>query len=410
MYRIIDEQAFAGGLTLGVMQAFDGVGELVGKFELQGAFGTPNMEANRHLLPGPWKAVDAAYHDWQPIPADIIISNPPCSGFSLLSSKAFRGPDSKINSCMWGGIEYVAKVKPELFLMESVQGAFTSGHELMRALRARLEELTGLQYDLTHVLHSARACGSSQLRRRYFFVAHRIPFGIEPLIPKAPLPTTKDAIGDLESLTLQWEAQYYKDGPQHPFAARARYGVSMTDGHMDQDCLGNRRLRAIVDQVGWGEGEDMQSVLKRLYEKGGEFPDNIVRRMDHYIDTDFACGWNAPGRLRSWHTTPVMTGSALTSQLHYNQPRNLTHREVARLMGFPDDWRLAPLKDYKALPATHGKGVTVNAGRWIGEWLRAAVERNPGTWEPEVIGDREYKYNVTQAWKDAAEKSELVAA
>jgi len=96
MIKIIDEQCFAGGLTLGVMQAFDGTAELVAKKELQGAFGTPNMVANRHLLPGPWEPQDADYSQWEVHDADVIISNPPCSGFSLLSSKAFRGPNSTI--------------------------------------------------------------------------------------------------------------------------------------------------------------------------------------------------------------------------------------------------------------------------------------------------------------------------
>ena len=198
--RFIDCHGFAGGLTLGIAQ--NGF-ELVAKKELQGGFGAPNMLANRHILGNSWDLQTGNYDSWETTEAQLIACNPPCSGFSLLSSRAFRGANSPINACMWGITDYASRVKPEIFAFESVQGAYTQGLELMRELRENLENKSGLRYDLTHVLHSARSMGSPQLRRRYMFVAHRVPFGVEVPAPRE-MPTVRDCIGDLEGLALQW--------------------------------------------------------------------------------------------------------------------------------------------------------------------------------------------------------------
>ena len=61
------------------------------------------------------------------------------TGFSVMSAKEFRGADSKINHCMWSFVDYVARVRPQVAVFESVQQARNrpDGLQLMRALRAR---------------------------------------------------------------------------------------------------------------------------------------------------------------------------------------------------------------------------------------------------------------------------------
>lgn len=74
--RAVDVLGFAGGFTLGVVQAGF---ELVGKREMKGGFGVANCEANRALLGNGWKsqAVDPA--EWEVLPAELVFGNPPCS-------------------------------------------------------------------------------------------------------------------------------------------------------------------------------------------------------------------------------------------------------------------------------------------------------------------------------------------
>ena len=98
---------FAGGFTLGVVQAGF---ELVGKRELPGGFGVPNCEANRHLLGNAWQAEAVESERWSvPRDVDFVFGNPPCSGFSVMSAKSFRGANSKVNACMWAFADYVGR-------------------------------------------------------------------------------------------------------------------------------------------------------------------------------------------------------------------------------------------------------------------------------------------------------------
>lgn len=87
--------------------------------------------------------------------------------------------------------------------------------------------------------------------------------------------------------------------------------------------------------------------------------------------------------------------------IHPTRYRGLTHREVARIMGFPDDWRIRPLRDFKGLPPTWGKGIPVECGRWISTWARNSILGEPGEMVGEKIGDREFLIDVTNDWRQA---------
>lgn len=76
MLKAIDCMSFAGGFTLGMVQAGF---KLVGKREMKGGFGVANCEANRHLLGYDWQAQACDPKDWQVVPAEVVFGNPPCS-------------------------------------------------------------------------------------------------------------------------------------------------------------------------------------------------------------------------------------------------------------------------------------------------------------------------------------------
>jgi len=48
---------------------------------------------------------------------------------------------------------------------------------------------------------------------------------------------------------------------------------------------------------------------------------------------------------------------------------------------------------------TWGKGITVDCGRWIGEWARRAIEGDTSDHRGEEIGEREWLLNYTHAHK-----------
>ena len=75
----------------------------------------------------------------------------------------------------------------------------------------------------------------------------------------------------------------------------------------------------------------------------------------------------------------VITGGAVHLVVHPTLPRTLTHREAARIQGFPDAWKIWPVRNAADLGPGWGKGVPVHAGRWIAHWARESLLGRPGS-------------------------------
>lgn len=392
MYRAIDCQGFAGGFTLGMVQAGF---TLVGKREMVAGFGSANCEANRHLLGDQWRTESVVPEMWSTVAADVVFGNPPCSGFSVMSAKDFRGADSKINHCMWAFIDYAARVRPYVAIFESVQNAFTSepGHALMRSLRARLVQHTGLDYQLHHVLHNAIAVGGAAVRRRYFFVASRVPFGVErPRLPAYPV--LDDVLADLENLPHTWEAQPYR-APATWWTSRRRNLDGSVDGHVGLDNPLTRRIRDLMAGVSWNPGDHIGAVAQRYWDTYARLPESWSATEEKVVKNEFFMGFTTPVRWCGDRYGRVITGGGLHNVVHPRLDRTITHREAARVLGFPDDWRILPLRRVSGLNMTWGKGITVDCGRWVGGWIRRALDGEPGSYVGTEIGEKEFKIDVT---------------
>jgi site-specific DNA-cytosine methylase len=383
-YTFADCLGFAGGFTLGVVQAGF---ELIAKRELTGGFGVPNCEANRALLGDRWRTEVGAGEEWSRVDADAVIGNPPCSGFSVMTDKRWRGVDAKINACMWSFSNYVAAVRPQIAVMESVRVAYTTGRPLMQQLRDNVESKTGLRYDLWHVFQNALELGGAGQRPRYFMVMSQLPFGVE--YPRVHPPVLRDVIEDLEGLNQTWELQPYRRPPTW-WSKQARSDAGVVDGHVGSNSPYVQRARELLEANGeWPQGWAVARVLRQYYDKTGTVPPLWQGQLQRLIEKDWFMGFTTMVRWREDRPARVITGAALQSVLHPWLPRTITNRECTRIMGFPDDWRLLPLKG-NAVSPTHGKGITVQCGRWIGDWMRRALDGTPGVITGEPVGDREF--------------------
>lgn len=405
-YTAIDCQSFAGAFTLGMVQSGF---ELVGKREHPGGFGVPAVEANRALLGNNWKTELGTSDDgWTPIPVDVVFGNPPCSGFSVASNREFRGAQSKINHCMWDLVKYAAKCDPTVVAFESVAPAFTrpDGHELMLQLRAELERLTDDQWNLTHLKHNAYALGGVAMRPRYFWVASRTAlnaFMVDPTpLDRYHRPMLNDAISDLVDLPLDWEPQPYGSAeiPAHVTRRKLRpQGLALVDGMMTHrpDSLDATRIQTLLDTEEWGPGEVSEDVMRRIIERGDKIPEPWTERNIAQMEKR---GWQSgffpkirwpgdkPGR--------VITGAGLSNTIHPTLNRLITHREVARIMGFPDDWTCLPwAAAERGSDAFWGKGITVQCGSWLGAQIKANLNDEPlGAHTGTLIGDREWVIDI----------------
>lgn len=401
-YEAIDCQGFAGGFTLGTVQAGF---KLVGKREHPGGFGIVSCEGNRHLLGDGWQAQASVAEEWEPRQVPFVFGNPPCSGFSLLSASHFRGPDSPINSCMWDFVGFASRCNPEIIAFESVSQAYNQGRDLMRGLRADLEERTGDRWDLTHVLHNAYSLGGVAIRRRYFFVAHRIPFGVE--IPKLKrLPVLMDAISDLEGLGLTWERQTYRR-PATWWSRSRRSKTHAVDGQVcKKDTPLWQRSLDLMRAVGWGPRENMALVCERYYAEHGDLPESF-KNLSSYpkliaqAPGPFMMGFNQMHRWEGDRPSRVITGASLDVAVHPYEDRRLTHREALRIMGYPDDWSIAGIRHATGLHALWGKGIPVDCGRWLSGWVRNSLDGNPGQAPTEEVGERERLVNCLSSWQSA---------
>lgn len=393
-------QTFAGGFDMGASKA--GL-RMVHKVENVGGFGIPNVDANRHLIgqgyPWEWQAVQPS--EWEVLDVPLVLGNPPCSGFSVASNPEFRGADSPINHCMWDFADYVAKVRPQIAAFESVVPAFSrpDGRKLMQMLRSYVEGVTGEEWDLTHLKHDAHAVGGPCTRRRYFWVIHRVPFRVDPT-PVTMTANWIDAIWDLQDMKSDcWEWQPYGDVPPTLWATVRCRGFGGTDGMWSPPLEDRRgsRLAVLLEQEEWPPGDTYEQVLQRRTERmGGDpgFPWQLQEIADH-VRRGWTSGYFPTCRWRYDRPGHVIYGGAIGNVLHPWLPRRITHREVARAMGFPDTWRIEPLAGDKGLRDYWGKGITVQAGEWVGRHLKLAVEGDlSGLPAGQSVGDREWLYDV----------------
>lgn len=358
-------------------------------------FGNPVAELNRHHLGDNW----AAYfsndeEDWPDMKADVVMGCPPCSGWSVWSGPANRGPEAAAHEHTRAFMRYAAKVKPKAIIFECVQQAYTQGRDVMIKYRDMVEELSGKEYDLYHVKMNNLQVGGFSYRPRYFWTAVEkgMPFGAIAVAPEK-MPTMMDVIGDLENMEITWDAQKYSGEPSE-FVKGLRNQSGTVDGHMAKTNLNSTRIKEIFDVVGndgWKPMMPINKALRSAVEKNnGEFPQNWKQLQEKILQHDFYMGFSMPSRWDANSWSHVLTGSALDHVIHPTQPRTITHREAARIQGLPDNWEFTGAKTYSALQAIWGKAVASQAAKWIGDAAVAALNGQPNGPQGELIGDREW--------------------
>lgn len=399
-YTFSDVIGFGGGFALGMVQSGF---TLKAKREVMN-FGVKNCEANRPLLGWDWDAQVKPLSrepEWDVVKTDVVTGNPPCSGFSTLTKSEYRGDNAAINDCMWAFQSYVTKARPQIAAFESVQHAYGTGKNLMRELRDKLEHDTGLKYTLHHVMHNSISLGGPANRPRYFWLVTQIPFGLEHPEPDL-VPTFMETVGDLQGLDMTWEKQPYRY-PETWWSSRRRSPDGAVDGHITRNLTHAKRIEALVNALGgeWPQGWREEDACKFIYARDGKLPEAWKSQEDRLVRRNFDMGFNQMQRWYGNKPCRVITGGALSQAMHPTEARLFTHREAARIQGFPDNWRLWPLREYKSLHRTFGKGIPVDAGRWLGYWIQRALNGDPGTMMGEPVGDREYLMKQDKGFKRA---------
>lgn len=316
-YRIIDLFSGAGGMTLGFVDE-----RFCGGFECVLALDNDRAAVATHQKFFGGESVQCNIEDWlketTKIPqADIVIGGPPCQGFSLLNKK--REGDAR--RALWEPYMDIVKASgAKVFVMENVTELLKSSE--FDDIHARAKKLG---FDMAFDVLNAANYGAPQLRRRAVIIGWNKRAGIcRPAFPPTQThsaPTAKDNLPDW--LTVR---QAIGDLPK-PVGTEVRNCKGPLNLHFGRNPTPKSLERYKAVPPG-GNRFDLQKNAPELT------PPCWVKKTSGGTDLFGRLWWDRPSvTIRTEFFKPEKG-----RYLHPEKHRPITHREAARLMGFPDDF------------------------------------------------------------------------
>ncbi|MGZ5031031.1 MAG: DNA cytosine methyltransferase [Methylobacter sp.] len=316
-YKIIDLFSGAGGLTLGFTDPrFCGGFECIFSIDNDpAAVKTHNANLGEHSL---CTNIEEWLSNKPVIPeADIVIGGPPCQGFSLLNKKR-HGDKRRV---LWEPfMDIVEQSKAKIFVIENVDGLLKSAE--FDKIQKRAQK-NGFNVQ-AGILNSANY-GAPQTRRRTIIVgckSNSIPYPITfPPQQTHSAPGTNDNLPDW--LTVQ---KAIGDLPE-PVGTEIRKCSPPLDLHFGRNPTPISLERYKTVPPG-GNRFDLQKNAPHIT------PQCWIRKKSGGTDLFGRLWWNRPSvTIRTEFFKPEKG-----RYLHPEKHRPITHREAARLMGFPDDF------------------------------------------------------------------------
>lgn len=317
-YKLIDLFSGCGGMTLGFVHP-----RFSGKFESVFALDNNSAAIASYRANFGEHAECGDIEEWvkgalaERIPAaDIVIGGPPCQGFSLLNKK--RNGDERRS--LWEPyMDVVTLSGARIFVIENVQGLLNSEEHSRIQARAAL-----LGFDTASALLNAADYGTPQTRRRAFIVGwKRSEVEAVPFPP--PVTHTSD---EMRSDLPRWRTvrDMIADLPE-PVGCDIRNEFPPLDLHFRRNPTDKsiRRYQAVPPG---GNRFDLQKNAASLT------PRCWIKKTSGGTDLFGRLWWDRPSvTIRTEFFKPEKG-----RYLHPEQHRPITHREAARLMGFPDDF------------------------------------------------------------------------
>ncbi len=307
-YKLIDLFAGAGGMSLGFRN--EGIEPIL-------ALDNDAHAVETHKLNFDGEAYCANIEEWlqtASIPqADVVIGGPPCQGFSLLNKK--RDGDSR--RALWEPyLEIANRSGARVFIMENVAELFRSPE--LEAIRAKAGEFG---FETKASIVNAADYGAAQTRKRTIVVGWRSI--AEPDFP--PRPTHADPGKKLNLPPWRTVRQVIGDLPA-PVGTEIGTGAPL-DLHFGRTPTDRSIARYKSVPLG-GNRFDLQRNAPELT------PDCWIRKTSGGTDLFGRLWWDRPSvTIRTEFFKPEKG-----RYLHPEQHRPITHREAARIMGFPDDF------------------------------------------------------------------------
>jgi DNA (cytosine-5)-methyltransferase 1 len=361
----------AGSFTLGVQAA---------GFDLLQVWETPGYAKNAQTwnLNRPDLPVRVVDLDWESDHferhygrgnVDLIFGNPPCGGLSSMTGMRLNSPT---NNCMRQWMRMVVRARPRMILMEN-------------AYQIAVDRCKPILDDLTDVLDAegywwwtwlfySYQLGCPQIRRRAFVCAVVEPPAREDLVELFDLPAdrdfsdprchTKTWIWDLEHVAPSPEPVTSAAGlrvPQHWYRERSLEWVEEAAKHRDRYKTGYCTPHEWARMMKLYEENPTIAAHKKLMKLRSKYwhdPPKILNNIMHCYRPQIPL-WDGPAN--------AIIGEY--KYLHPNQDRLLTMREMARLMGYPDNWLFHQLD-----PHLIAQGIPSQNAYWAATRMRQICE------------------------------------
>lgn len=304
----------------------------------------------------------SSYEEWPDVQGCFCFGNPRCTAFSSLTgglSSASHGAFAKQTVDARQFCEYSAG-RFDVCAWESVQQAYSTGKPF-------LDEMTRLHfapkgYRICHVLMNVASFGSSQLRKRYFYVAYRdgLTFNVDPpAIPSTFHATLWDAIG------------HWREDPGQPW--HPSQGDCPPDGYTR---LSDDEMHVLPKlPTGWS----LNALAAYNYDCLAPNQKAIFDRKKSNKPFSLHCI-----RRLAWCVWSPTIHSGVKRWIHPELNRPLTLREVCAIAGWPEGKYPVGPDPFEQV----AKGVCPDAGEWIAQ--QAAKCLNNGwsdDWESRYDAD-----------------------
>ena len=198
--KVISLFSGCGGLDLGFEKAGFEV-PIANEFDKSIWATFKENHPNTKLIEGDIRKIDSKLF---PDEVDGIIGGPPCQSWS--EAGALKGIDDARGQLFFEYIRILRKVMPKFFLAENVSGMLANRHN--EAVKNILKLFEDAGYDVTLTLVNAKDYGVAEERKRVFYIGFRKDLNIQFKFPKGSTwddekkLTLKDVIWDLQETAI----------------------------------------------------------------------------------------------------------------------------------------------------------------------------------------------------------------
>lgn len=315
-YKLIDLFCGAGGMTLGFVDK-----RFCGGFKPLLAVDLDRLALDTHEANFKGKTVHDPIEEWlagdPDVPqADIVIGGPPCQGFSLLN-KNRRGD---VRRALWEPyLDIVRLLGARMFVMENVSELYRSPE--LQDIQRRAEQIG---FNTKAAILNAADYGAPQTRKRTVVVGWDESRVAAPDFPM----TTSHAAPDLDIDLPAWRTVRDVIGDlAEPEGTEVRESDAPHNLHFGR----NPTIKSLARYRAVPPGGNRFDLMKNALEIT---PACWIRKTSGGTDLFGRLWWDRPSvTIRTEFFKPEKG-----RYLHPDKHRPITHREAARLMGFPDDF------------------------------------------------------------------------